>query len=218
MISAVLNSADSVLRGRLGARHLARLAALVVLFGMFYGAVMGTFSATSWERSLQIVYAAVKVPLLLLATFLISLPSFFVLNTLVGLRRDFADAVAALISTQAALTIILASLAPMTALWYLSDSNYNRAILFNGVMFAVATFVAQWILRSHYQPLVARNPRHRWMLRLWAVLYSFVGIQMGWVLRPFVGSPEAATSFFREGAFSNAYVFVFQLIWGKLTR
>ena len=27
------------------------------------------------------------------------------------------------------------------------------------------------------------------MLRTWLVIYVFVGIQMGWVLRPFVGSP-----------------------------
>ena len=218
MISAVLNSADSVLRGRLGARHLARLAALVVLFGMFYGAVMGTFSATSWARSSQVVYAAVKVPLMLLATFLISLPSFFVLNTLVGLRRDFADAVAALISTQAALTIILASLAPMTALWYLSDSNYNRAILFNGLMFAAASFSAQFLLRRLYRRLIERDPRHRILLRLWIVIYVFVGIQMGWLLRPFIGSPLAETRFFREGAFSNAYVVVMRLMRDALAR
>ncbi len=42
------------------------------------------------QRLLQVVYSAVKVPFLLMATFVLSLPSFFVVNTLLGLRSDFA--------------------------------------------------------------------------------------------------------------------------------
>jgi hypothetical protein len=55
------------------------------------------------------------------------------------------------------------------------------------------------------------------MLRTWIVIYVFVGIQMGWVLRPFIGSPLAPTQFFREGSWSNAYVFVLQLIWDVIS-
>jgi hypothetical protein len=217
-MTAVLRQADLILRGEQSSRDLPRLMLLVLIFGMFYGAVMGTFSATSLDRLLQIAYAAVKVPILLLVTFLISLPSFFVLNTLMGLRSDFADAVRALITTQAGLTIVLASLAPFTALWYATSADYSVAILFNAFMFALASFTAQFLLRRRYRPLIQRDPKHRILLRLWLVIYVFVGIQMGWVLRPFVGSPLAETRFFREGAFSNAYTYVGNLIWNVLTR
>ena len=44
----------------------------------------------------QVVYSAVKVPFLLFATFGLSLPSFLVINTLLGLRADFARVVRAL--------------------------------------------------------------------------------------------------------------------------
>lgn len=37
---------------------------------------------------------------------------------------------------------------------------------------------------------------------------------MGWILRPFVGSPDIPVSFFRAEAFSNAYVVVARLILG----
>jgi hypothetical protein len=216
-MTAIFTSADAILRGEQSARDLRRLLALVMVFGMFYGAVMGTFSATSLERLLQIAFSAIKVPLLLLMTFLISLPSFFVLNTLMGLRSDFGDAVRALLTTQAGLTIVLASLAPFTALWYASQPAYNIAILFNAFIFAVASFTAQFLLRRLYRPLIQRDPKHRLLLRLWIVIYVFVGIQMAWVLRPFVGSPLAQTRFFREGAFSNAYAFVGNLIWNVLS-
>jgi hypothetical protein len=216
MMLSVLHDADGLLRGarldRADALPLPRIALLVVVFGICYGAVMGTFSATSPQRFLLVIYAAIKVPILLLVTFGISLPSFFVLNTLLGMRRDFADAIRALITTQAGLTIILASLAPFTAVFYASSSDYASAILFNALMFAIASLSAQFLLRRLYRPLIQRNARHRILLRLWLVIYMFVGIQMGWVLRPFVGSPYSPTVFFREGAFSNAYEVVGRLI------
>ena len=52
------------------------------------------------------------------------------------------------------------------------------------------------------------------MLWLWMLLYAFVGIQMGWMLRPFIGSPALAVTFFRPEPFSNAYEFVLRLIVG----
>jgi hypothetical protein len=167
---------------------------------------MGTFGGVGGERSLQVPYSALKVPLLLLATFVISLPSFFVFNTLLGVRGDFPQALRALAATQAALTVILASLAPFTALWYASSGHYRRAILFNALMFALASAAAQLVLRRLYRPLIERNARHRTLLRAWLVVYAFVGIQMGWVLRPFIGHPRGRTTFFRDGAWGNAYV------------
>jgi hypothetical protein len=188
----------------------------IVVYGMFYGAVMGSYGGMSGLRFWQAVYSAVKVPFLMISTFLLSLPSFFVLNTLLGLRDDFPRVVRALISTQAGLTVILSALAPFTAFWYISGSDYEPAILFNGMMFAVASFSAQWMLRREYAPLIRSNPRQRWMLRTWIIIYIFVGIQMGWVLRPFIGNPRAPVQFFREGSWSNAYVFVLQTIWDVL--
>jgi hypothetical protein len=83
-------------------------------------------------------------------------------------------------------------------------------------MFAIASFSAQWALRRSYRELILRNRRHGWMLRAWLVIYSFVGIQMGWVLRPFVGDPALPTTFFRKNAFTNAYTFVAHLLAEKL--
>jgi hypothetical protein len=217
--------ADVVLRGETssvqlrrttGVPRLSSLSLIIVGFGMFYGGVMGTYGGVGGPRAWQVVYSAVKVPFLLFVTFLLSLPSFFVVNTLLGLRDDFPRVLRALMATQAGLTVILSALAPFTAFWYVSGSQYQPAILFNGVMFAVASFSAQWMLRRDYRPLVRKNPKHRWMLRAWVVIYVFVGIQMGWVLRPFIGNPAQPVQFFREESWSNAYEVVIQMIWDVL--
>jgi hypothetical protein len=221
----LLRLADDVLRGETSPdwrlRELRRpllgsLILAVVVYGMFYGGVMGSYGGIAGSRIAQVVYSAVKVPLLLFATFLLSLPSLFVTNTLLGLRSDFPRALRALLSTQAGLTVIRAALAPFTVFWYVSGSAYQPAILFNGLMFGVASFSAQWMLRRSYAPLVRANPKHRWMLRAWLVIYVFVGIQMGWVLRPFIGNPAAPVQFFREEAWSNAYEVVIEMIWDVL--
>ncbi len=54
------------------------------------------------------------------------------------------------------------------------------------------------------------------MLRIWLVIYVFVGIQMGWVLRPFIGDPRMPVQFFREGSWSNAYEVVILMIWRSI--
>ncbi len=196
--------------------RLLQLGGLIVLFGMTYGALMGTFTGVFGRQWLQILYSAVKVPLLLGGTFIIALPSFFVINTLFGLREDFAAALKALAATQAGLTLILASLAPFTVLWYASCSDYHAAILFNAAMFGIASVSSQWLLRRLYRPLILKRPRHRSLLLVWLGIYAFVGIQMAWVLRPFIGNPGQPTHFFRQQAWGNAYVRLASMIWRVL--
>ena len=107
-LTTLLARADDILRRRPWTTQSAPagsallwLAGSVVLFGMLYGAAMGTFAGIGGDRLWQVAYSAIKVPLLLLVTFLIGLPSFFVLNTLFGLRRDFTQALRALVAAQA---------------------------------------------------------------------------------------------------------------------
>jgi hypothetical protein len=216
--NGILRRASWVTKPADSRRVLVRLVAQLILFGLLYGMAMGSFRAlaaqSQWFQ--QIVYSAVKVPLLLSATFVLSLPSFYVVNALLGLRRDFVIALRALVAAQAGLAIVLASFAPLTLVWYASSASYSQALLFNGGMFAVASFAAQWLVRSYYRPLVARNRRHRRVLWSWLVVYTFVGIQMAWLLRPFIGAPGMDVRFLRPDPWANAYEFVARLIWRTL--
>jgi hypothetical protein len=190
------------------------LAACVSAFGFAYGLAMGSYGGLGGDRAWQLLYSGLKVPLLLLATFAIGLPNFFVLNTLFGLRRDFREALRALVAAQAGVAIVLASCAPLTLFWYASFADYADALRFNGLIFALASFAGQHLLRGYYRPLIVRNPRHRPLLWTWLGLYVFVGIQMAWIMRPFIGAPSAPVQFFRNGDWGNAYVVVMQLIFG----
>ena len=204
--SRLLLAADATLRGRGAGVSLPTLAVLLVGFGLLYGAAMGSFTGVWDGQPIQLLYSALKVPLLLSISFAVALPSFFALNTILGLRDDVPAAVRGIVSSQAALTTVLASLAPLTLTFYAGTDRYQAAILWNGGMFGVATLAGQIVLRRAYRPLIARDRRHRFMFWAWGALYAFVGIQAAWVLRPFIGDPGRDVTFLREGAWGNAYV------------
>lgn len=210
MLRPVLRQADGVLRGR-GASPRA-LALHALCWGAAYGATMGTFGGVTGDRALQVASSALKVPLLFLTTLGLCLPVFFVVNTLLGLRPDFPRALRALLSAQATLAIVLCSCAPFTAVFYLSTTRYSWVLLWNGLLFAMASLAGQVVLRAAYRPLVRRDPRHGLMLRVWLGLYVLVAIQLAWVLRPFVGAPDAPVELFRAQSWGNAYLVLFRLV------
>ncbi len=70
---------------------------------------------------------------------------------------------------------------------------------------------ARLALVDCYRELVKRNPIHRVLRNFWFFIYAFVGIQMGWVLRPFVGHPELPAQFFRDDV-RNAYVRIVEIL------
>lgn len=200
-----------VLGGRSRALSPSSLLAAGVTFGLAYGAAMGSYTGLWDGRPLQLLYSALKVPLLLGVSFIVALPSFFALNTIFGVRDDFGRVLRALLSAQATLTVTLLSLAPLTIWFYAGNRNYELAVLWNALIFLVAAVAAQVTLRRAYQPLIARDRRHRPLIWIWGLCYAFVGIQAGWVLRPFIGDPSQPIQFFREGAWGNAYVEVIRL-------
>ena len=192
---------------------LLRLVLLATLATAAYGAVMGSFAAVYGGSAWGVVFSAAKAPMLLGVTFALTLPSFVVINLLLGLRDDLGDVLHALASAQVAVAMGLVSLAPLTLLWYVSVPRYESAILFNAAMFALASFGGQRPLRKRYARLVRRNALHGRLLKLWLGVYAFVGIQMGWVLRPFIGDPTKPAEFLRPEKWDNAYVIVVRIVW-----
>ncbi len=211
---ALAGSADRLLRAerefRPGTAHapLRALISLVVVGGFVYGGAMGTFGGWRW----QILYSALKIPLLIATSTVVCMPTFFVLHLLLGIGDDFGTAIRAILAGQASVAIGLAALAPATMFFYASITDYELAVLGNGAPFLLATIAGQLTLARHYAPLIARDDRHVLTRNAWMFLYVFIAIQSAWVLRPFVGSPDLPVRFFREEAWDNAYVRIFRAI------
>ena len=192
----------------------ARLAYIIAIAGATYGLGMGAFDLSTPQRWLLPLFAAMKVPLVLLGTFLVCVPGFFVLNSVAGVRSDWARARDAVMAGQAAMAMCLASLTPLTLFLYTSGVDHRRAIWVSLATFTVATIAGQVVMQRRYRVLIAHASVHRMLFLAWIMMYAFVGVQFGWMLRPFVGTPGKPVEFLRDEAFTNAYVAVARIVFG----
>jgi len=189
----------------------------LILIGFSAGALYGVAMGSHSLRPLQAFYSSFKVPLLLTLATALCMPSFFVLNTILGLRDDFHAACRGIFAAQATIAIALASMIPVLLVVYLATPAYKAIQLFNGLIFLIATACGQVTLARHYRALIRRNKLHRIPYAAWLLIYVFVAIQSAWVLRPFIGNPRMEVGFLRKDPWNNAYLEVGAIL-GKVLR
>jgi hypothetical protein len=59
------------------------------------------------------------------------------------------------------------------------------------------------------------GPHTRVVFRIWMIVFSLVGAQMGWVLRPFIGDPNAPFALFRHRG-SNFFEGALHHLWNLM--
>lgn len=162
-----------------------------------YGAVIG--SDHSWQQAIS---SAVKLPVLFLVTLLVCLPTLHFFNVLFGsslsLRQNFALLLTAITVT----AVILVSFAPMVLFFMITTNQYQFFKLLNVGVFGMAGLVGVHHLAQAMRMTVAvdrTGGRARLQLmRVWIVLYAFVGSQLAWTLRPFFGARTLPFELFRD--------------------
>lgn len=158
----------------------------IVAFAGFFGLVAGAYSGPA-----QAVSAAVKLPLLFFATFLVCFPAFFVVQVLVGSRLHLLQVVVLVFGALALTGVLLAAFVPITAFFLVSGANYYFQHLLNIALAGVAGLFGMYALHEGLSLVCEKRgvyPRKALtIMRAWAVLFAFVGIQLAWNLRPFLG-------------------------------
>lgn len=117
------------------------LTGVIWALGLFYGLCMGCFALFSKSFDvavLQLISTMAKVPVLFFATLLVTFPSLYVFNALVGSRLTVVSVWRLLIASMAVMLAVLASLGPVVAFFAVSTTNYPFMLLLNVVVFALA--------------------------------------------------------------------------------
>ena len=154
--------------------------------------------------------AAVKLPLLFLGTLAICFPAFFVVQVLAGSRLRFAQVLALVLGALALSATLLAAAVPVTVFFLLTGANYYFLTLLHIVIVLGAGLAGMVALHEGLAFACEQRgvyPRKAMaIMKAWAVLFAFVGIQMAWNLQPFVGDRGAPFRLFRhhEGNFYTA--------------
>jgi len=209
--SPVWQSIDQLLRDVPGVldrirdgRDLATLARAMMITiacgaGVF-GAAMGTY-----RGEVQILYAAVKLPCVLLLTLAVCAPALTALNRAIGrsgcLRRDIALVLSALARS----SLVLAAQAPIVLLAVQTGATYHQVVL---VVVACCALAGAVGLGFFLRGLRARELGGLWTVApALFVVFVLVGAQMSWTLRPFLlrpRTPEVPVLRSVEGSFFEA--------------
>ncbi len=193
-------------------RRLALCMAVIVLGAGLYGAAMGC-----WRAPLQALYVAIKFPLIILLTAfgnaLLNAMLAPLLGLNIGLRQSF---LAALFSFTIA-SAILGSFSPLAAflVWnaptlsasaaHHSTGTYNFIQLTHVAVIAFAGVAANLRLMQFLRELSGNAAVARSVLLAWLSGNLFVGSQLAWILRPFIGAPGLPVEFLRSTAFKGNF-------------
>ncbi|MBI3923900.1 MAG: hypothetical protein HY318_20930 [Armatimonadetes bacterium] len=176
----------------------------------------GAFAQShAWKYGLT---SMVKVPLLFLGTLLVCLPALYVVNIIFGLNMHFKPTVALFACALAAISLVLAAFVPIVLFFSLFTSDYHFMKLLN---VAAILFASLYGLNYLYHGQLALNPSNlskaRTLLTVWLGIYAFVGTQVAWLLRPFIGTPYLPEFAALRPLESNFYVSLFGS-FGQLFR
>src|SRR5881409_3128095 len=184
--------------------------ALWTLIGLsaLYGAAAGAYAGPA-----QALSAALKLPFLFLGTLAICFPGFFVIQVLVGSRLRLPQVLALVLGALSLSAILLAAVVPVTAFFLLTGANYYFLTLMHVLIVLGAGLVGMAVLHEGLAFACEKRgvypKKAMTIMKVWAVLFAFVGIQMAWNLQPFVGDRGQPFQLFlhNEGNFYTAIVY-----------
>ncbi|MBW4685989.1 MAG: actin-binding WH2 domain-containing protein [Komarekiella atlantica HA4396-MV6] len=167
------------------------------IFFAIYGAIIG--ASHSWA---QAVSGAIKLPAFYLLTLIICFPTLFFFNVLFGSRSSIQQHFVVLLTSVSVISVLLFSLAPVTLFFLITTpDSYQFFKLLNVLIFGITgifgvRFLYEGMQLLSQQDEVGKKTRTT-ILRSWLLLYAFVGVQLGWFLRPFFGAPDSKFELFR---------------------
>lgn len=206
-VDYLLHHRDRILASLRADRDLGLLSGIFFVIGLvtcaLYGAVMGATNLLQGSeldlphKFMQIGVSALKVPVLFLLTCAIVLPPIYVSNAFVGSKLSFRQMLAVLLSSLAVTTTVLASMATVSLFFALTSQSYHFLKLLHVLFFAYAGLAGLAYQRRCLRELMPSGASAGGLWVMWLVLYMFVGTQLAWVLRPFVGDPGTEFQVFR---------------------
>ena len=181
---------DSVRRGRNLEAQCYWLAVSSVLCLAAYGCVVG-LAHSPW----QALSSAIKMPTLFVGAGLAGLLPLYFFALVLGTPLRMAQVAAVILAGIGVTAFLLLGLTPVTLIFVLSSNCYPFFQLLTVASVVICGCIGAWYLWRGMLGVNLINDRasangRRALLRIWFVLYAFLGSQMAWRLSPFVGDPS----------------------------
>jgi len=188
---------------------------MIILGAGLYGAAMGW-----WRDPQQALYVAIKFPLIILLTTLGNALLNGMLAPLLGLNIPFRQSFSAILMSFTIAAAILGAFSPVVAFMICTvpgitekGPTYSLIMLAHVAVIALAGITGNARLFQLLSRLGGSRAVARRVLFAWLTGNLFLGSQLSWILRPFIGSPGLPVEFFRATALhGNFYESVFQAV------
>lgn len=186
----------------------------IVLGSSVYGATIGL-----WRAPLQSVFTAIKFPILIFLTCIGNGVVNGMLAQVLGSGLSFRQTAFAILMSFAVASLILGCFSPITLfiLYNAPPLASEHAILGHSVMLlahvfviAFAGVVANRRLFGLLQKVSGHDHTARAVLLSWLAGNLFLGAQLAWNLRPFIGSPTLAIQFLRDNPLRGNF---YEAVW-----
>jgi hypothetical protein len=184
--------------------------AVIVAGSAAFGAAIGW-----WRAPEQAIYTAVKLPLVILLTTIGNALLNAMLAPLLGVNIGLRQSLLAVLMSFTIASAILGALSPLLAfvVWNLPPITqrsgdfvaHSFLLLSIVVAIAFAGVAANLRLIQLLRRLGGSDAAARRVLLAWLVGNLFLGSQLSWILRPFVGSPNLPLQFLRPDAFNGSF-------------
>ena len=189
---------------------------IICLFGLFYGIVMGSYLSI-----LQAFVAGVKVMILFITSLLICFPSFFIIQQVLGSKMSFRQMAIIILSGFVLSSTITLSFTPVIIFFMFTGNNYHFLQLLHVAIFIFSgAFGMNLMIDALKYACEKKNIYPRTgvtVFRVWIIILAFVGIQLSWNLRPFMGDRGQNFKLFRKykGNFYTAIIYSFDQLLSK---
>ena len=197
-----------------------RMIGSLMLFIVFSSAIYGAVLA-GWRSPLLSLYVAIKLPILLLGTTGLVAVLNWSLATAFKSGMTFRQVMIVTYGSMGVACWILLGLVPVTGFFTFAVTpagntartlrlSHNCLLLTHIILIACAGVIGSAALRNGLASVVSPDCDPIKLYWSWMAPFVFVGCQLSWILRPFVGSPFYPIVFLRPDCFErNFYEFVF---------
>lgn len=189
----------------------------IVLGCGLYGAAVGL-----WRAPQQALYTAIKMPLLIFLTCGGNALLNGLLAQVLGSGLSFRQSSIAILMSFTIASLILAALSPVAIFILLNtpplasaerSTGHSVTLLCDVLFIAYAGVVANRRLLRLLTEICTTADAARLVFWSWLAGNLFLGAQLSWVLRPFIGSPGLPIQFLRDDPMrGNFYESVFRAI------
>lgn len=178
-------------------REIANHLVLLLFFSILYGIVMGSYNGFA-----QAISSGLKIPLLFILIIIICFPAFFIIQTILGSKLSYKQMISIILAGFVITTSIMLSFATIVIFFMITGDNYAFMKLLHVAIIALSGFFG---MRAIVEALKFSCEKKNiypktgvQVFKFWIFILAFVGAQLSWSLRPFIGAKSLEFELFRQ--------------------